>query len=89
MNILGLTYSNESHDTSAAIVCDGRLVAVAEEERFTRNSSLPHEALGVQDDHDDRWRGCHTFPWRAGVDAAAAFGRGTDAMRIDPNLSSA
>ncbi len=36
MNILGWTHSNESHDTSAAIVCDGQLVAAAEEERFTR-----------------------------------------------------
>ena len=44
MNILGIVYNDESHDTSAALVCDGELVAAAEEERFTRRkheSSFP------------------------------------------------
>jgi carbamoyltransferase len=36
MNILGLGYWSECHDTSAAIICDGKLVAAAEEERFSR-----------------------------------------------------
>src|SRR5262249_34692824 len=36
MNVLGIQYAIGSHDTSAAIVCDGLLVAAAEEERFTR-----------------------------------------------------
>jgi len=37
MNILGFVYGFRCHDTSAAIVCDGKLIAAAEEERFTRN----------------------------------------------------
>jgi carbamoyltransferase len=37
VNILSFTYWNGCHDTSAAIVCDGMLVAAAEEERFTRH----------------------------------------------------
>ena len=37
MNILGFVYGFRCHDTAAAIVCDGKLVAAAEEERFTRN----------------------------------------------------
>ena len=36
MNILGFVYGFRCHDTSAAMVCDGKLVAAAEEERFTR-----------------------------------------------------
>src|SRR5512133_3450225 len=36
MNILSFTSWDGCHDSSAAIVCDGRLVAAAEEERFTR-----------------------------------------------------
>ncbi len=36
MNFLGVSYGPLGHDTSAALVCDGRLVAAAEEERFTR-----------------------------------------------------
>jgi carbamoyltransferase len=35
MIILGLSYTG-GHDSSAAIVCDGQLVAAVEEERFTR-----------------------------------------------------
>lgn len=34
MLILGL---NNMHDASAALLCDGRIIAAAEEERFTRN----------------------------------------------------
>jgi carbamoyltransferase len=34
MNILGI--GGYSHDSSAALICDGRIVAAAEEERFTR-----------------------------------------------------
>ncbi len=34
MNVLGI--GGYSHDASAAIICDGRIVAAAEEERFTR-----------------------------------------------------
>ncbi|HEV8306847.1 MAG TPA: carbamoyltransferase C-terminal domain-containing protein [Methylomirabilota bacterium] len=34
MNILGITYS--SHDSSATMIVDGQVVAIAEEERFTR-----------------------------------------------------
>jgi carbamoyltransferase len=40
VKILGFSYVEGGHDTSAAIVCDGELVAAAEEERFTR---LKHE----------------------------------------------
>ncbi len=36
MNILGYSYGSDNHDTSAAILCDGVLVAAAEEERFSR-----------------------------------------------------
>lgn len=35
MNVLGI--GGFSHDSSAALVCDGKIVAAAEEERFTRN----------------------------------------------------
>ncbi len=48
MNILGLADFAGSHDTSAAIVCDGRLVAAAEEERFTRvkhQGGVPFRAI--------------------------------------------
>lgn len=34
MNILGI--GGFSHDASAALICDGRIIAAAEEERFTR-----------------------------------------------------
>ena len=46
MNILGVQYSG--HDTSAALLCDGGVVAAAEEERFTRRkheSALPVHAI--------------------------------------------
>ena len=46
MRILGL--SALYHDSAAALVVDGRIVAAAQEERFTRkkhDSSFPHRAL--------------------------------------------
>src|ERR1051325_10289609 len=46
MNILGL--SAFYHDSAAALVVDGRIVAAAQEERFTRkkhDSGFPHCAL--------------------------------------------
>jgi len=48
MNILGVSYVQGSHDTSSALVCDGELIAAAEEERFTRRkheSALPVSAI--------------------------------------------
>src|SRR5713226_6839484 len=49
MNILGFQYGIDGcHDTSAAIVCDGVLIAAAEEERFTRrkhDSAFPLQAI--------------------------------------------
>ena len=46
MRILGL--SAFYHDSAAALVEDGRIVAAAQEERFTRkkhDSGFPHHAL--------------------------------------------
>jgi carbamoyltransferase len=46
--VLGFTFWSGSHDSSAAIVRDGALVAAAEEERFTRkkhDGSLPFNAI--------------------------------------------
>lgn len=46
MNILGL--SAFYHDSAAALVCDGKIIAAAQEERFTRkkhDSSFPEYAL--------------------------------------------
>ena len=46
MRILGL--SALYHDSAAALVADGRIVAAAQEERFTRkkhDSSFPRHAL--------------------------------------------
>src|SRR5258708_38030038 len=48
MNILSFVCFDCCHDTSAAIVCDGGLVAAAEEERFTRQKhcgSVPLQAV--------------------------------------------
>jgi carbamoyltransferase len=48
MKILSFTYWHDVHDTAAALVCDGRVVAAAEEERFTRTkheSSVPLRAI--------------------------------------------
>src|SRR5229473_5357108 len=49
MNILGLQYGiGGCHDTSAAIVRDGVLLAATEEERFTRrkhDSAFPSQAI--------------------------------------------
>ncbi len=47
MNILGV--SAFYHDSAAALVCDGKIVAAAQEERFTRkkqDSSFPINAVG-------------------------------------------
>jgi carbamoyltransferase len=46
--VLGIGITNGGHDSSAAIIADGRLVAAAEEERFTRvkhDGALPLEAI--------------------------------------------
>ena len=46
MNILGI--SCFYHDAAAALLCDGKLVAAAHEERFTRkrhDPNLPAEAV--------------------------------------------
>ena len=48
MNILSFTYWHDVHDTAAALVCDGRIVAAAEEERFSRvkhDSDVPLRAI--------------------------------------------
>jgi carbamoyltransferase len=48
VNILSFTYWHDVHDTAAALVCDGRVVAAAEEERFTRtkhDSAVPLRAI--------------------------------------------
>ena len=48
MKILGLSDWRGSHDSSASIICDGNLVAIAEEERFSRqkhDGSVPLEAV--------------------------------------------
>src|SRR6266436_10139783 len=47
MRVLGL--SAFYHDSAAALVVDGKIVAAAQEERFTRkkhDSRFPHHALG-------------------------------------------
>src|SRR3974377_793085 len=47
LSILGI--SAFYHDSAAALVDDGRIVAAAQEERFTRkkhDSGFPHRALG-------------------------------------------
>ena len=38
MNILGIHsgLNNGEHDVGAALICDGRIVAVCEEERFSK-----------------------------------------------------
>ncbi len=48
MIVLGFTFWKGSHDSSAALVRDGRLIAAAEEERFTRNKhdgAVPFNAI--------------------------------------------
>jgi carbamoyltransferase len=48
MNILSFIYWLGVHDTAAALVCDGRVVAAAEEERFTRTkheTAVPLRAI--------------------------------------------
>lgn len=47
MNILGI--SAYYHDSAAALVCDGMIVAAAQEERFSRKKhdpSFPTRAIG-------------------------------------------
>lgn len=46
MNILGI--SALYHDSAAALICDGEILAAASEERFTRikaDSSIPVHAI--------------------------------------------
>ena len=46
MNVLGI--SCYYHDSGAALVCDGKLIAAAEEERFTRkkhDNSFPARTI--------------------------------------------
>ncbi|MDE3019833.1 MAG: hypothetical protein KGI53_12525, partial [Nitrospirota bacterium] len=46
MKVLGL--SAYYHDSAASLVVDGRIVAAAQEERFTRkkhDAGFPHQAL--------------------------------------------
>lgn len=46
MNVLGI--SALYHDSAAALICDGEIIAAASEERFTRkkaDSSIPHHAI--------------------------------------------
>lgn len=48
MNVLGLTHFLDCHDSAAALVCEGTLVAAAEEERFTRkkhDGSFPFNSI--------------------------------------------
>ena len=48
MNILGI--SALYHDSAAALVCNGRIVAAAQEERFTRirhDAAFPHQAIAA------------------------------------------
>lgn len=48
MNILSFTDWLGGHDTAAALVCDGALVAAAEQERFSRlkhDGSIPFDAI--------------------------------------------
>ena len=70
MNILGI--GGYSHDSAAAIVCDGRLVAAADEERFTRvkhQGGVPRKAVqycldaaGLSPDEVDHI-GCYMRPF--------------------------
>jgi carbamoyltransferase len=49
MNVLSFISWLDVHDTSAALVCDGRVVAAAEEARFTRvnhDGAVPVNAIG-------------------------------------------
>lgn len=49
MIVLGFTFWKGSHDSSAAIVRDGQLVAAAEEERFSRQKHDGHVPLDAID----------------------------------------
>jgi len=76
VNILGISYFDAAHDTSAAIVCDGELIAAAEEERFTRRkheSSIPLQAIqfclkaAAITMSDVDMIACPELPYRTGV----------------------
>jgi carbamoyltransferase len=48
MRIIGI--SAFYHDSAAALVVDGQIIAAAQEERFTRkkhDSRFPHQALAI------------------------------------------
>ena len=48
MIVLGLTFWKGSHDSSAALIIDGSIIAAAEEERFSRvkhDGRVPVEAI--------------------------------------------
>lgn len=50
MNVLGLNYwPGYNHDTAATLIVDGKIVAMAEEERFTESKhafdTIPHNAI--------------------------------------------
>jgi carbamoyltransferase len=49
MHVLGVAGDHDCHDTSAAIVCNGVLVAAAEEERFSRVKHEPRFPLAAID----------------------------------------
>ena len=67
MVILGI--SPPAHESAAGIVVDGKLVAAAAEERFTRvknQGGLPERAIEtVMEMAGWRWRGCRgAASWR-------------------------
>jgi carbamoyltransferase len=92
MNILGI--GGYSHDSSAALLCDGRIVAAAEEERFTRNkhqAGWPANSIafclekgGITEKDVDHiafyWR-----PWS--VDALKSVGRRLYYLPVHPAFS--
>jgi carbamoyltransferase len=81
MNILSFFFWDGCHDTSAAIVCDGVLIAAAEEERFSRDkhdANLPLRAIdfclrraGLSMDQVDAIA-FPDMPFRSGVDSQLA-----------------
>jgi carbamoyltransferase len=81
MNVLGINDGYDSHDTSAAIVCDGDLIAAAEEERFSRSkheTRFPLSAIdyclqqaGLRMDQVDALAFPHQ-PFRSGPDSSLA-----------------
>lgn len=81
MIVLGLTFWKGSHDSSAAIVRDGQLIAAAEEERFSRqkhDGRVPIEAIdyclraaGVEMSQVD-WLAYPDRPYRSGPNSQMA-----------------